>query len=243
MSNILILGATSDVSVATAHHLAKAGHNLILAGRNQKALASMEEDLKIRYGSEVSIEKFDALNYSSHQPFYAKLKWRPDIVICVFGHLGDHEKALTDWDECEKILDSNFKGAVSILNIVASDFESRKQGMIVGISSVAGDRGKFSNYLYGSAKAAFSAYLSGLRNRLYHFGCHVATVKPGFIDTKMTSAIKLPKPLTAKPDQVAKQIVNVISKKRNTIYTLRRWRYIMFIIRLIPESIFKRLKL
>ena len=129
------------------------------------------------------------------------------------------------------------------METIAADFEQRNEGTICGISSVAGERGRKSNYLYGSAKAGFSEYLSGLRNRLAKSNVHVVTVKPGFIDTKMTEGMPLPAPLTAQPEQVAKDIFKACMKKKNVIYTLWMWRWIMAIIRNIPEPIFKKLDL
>ncbi len=157
--------------------------------------------------------------------------------------LGDQHEAEQNWLQCKHIINSNYTGAVSILNVIANDFERRKKGVIVGISSVAGERGRQSNYLYGSAKAGFTAYLSGLRNRLFHHGAHVVTVKPGFVRTKMIEDIRTPGPLTASPKQVALSVSSAIRKKRNTVYVLSIWSLIMFVIKLIPETIFKRLKL
>jgi short-subunit dehydrogenase len=135
----------------------------------------------------------------------------------------------------------NYTGAVSILNVVAEDFEKRGQGAIVGMSSVAGDRGRQSNYIYGSAKAGFTAYLSGLRNRLAKTGVHVMTVKPGFCRTKMTEHLELPAALTAEPAQVATAVFQGMEKKQNVVYTLWMWRWVMLVIRCIPECVFKRL--
>jgi short-subunit dehydrogenase len=164
-------------------------------------------------------------------------------VICVFGYLGDADKARSDFAEAQLIMDTNYTGAVSILDIAAADFETRGAGAIIGISSVAGDRGRGSNYHYGSAKAGFTAYLSGLRNRLASKGVHVLTVKPGFVHTRMTEELDLPGAVTATPDQVARAVVNAAEKKRNVIYTLWMWQFIMLIIRHIPEPLFKKLKL
>ena len=163
------------------------------------------------------------------------------MVVCVFGYMGDQLLARTDFDEVRKTIDVNYTGAVSILNVVADDFESRGQGAIIGISSVAGDRGRQSNYMYGSAKAGFTAYLSGLRNRLEKAGVHVMTVKPGFCRTKMTESLELPAALTAEPEQVASAIFNGLKDKRNVIYTRWMWRWIMLVIKCIPEFIFKKL--
>ncbi|MBK6266516.1 SDR family oxidoreductase [Marivirga sp. S37H4] len=241
--NVLILGATSDMAKALAELLARKGYQLFLASRNIKRLEAFAADLTIRREIKPELIEFDATDFASHQDFYKGLSHRPDWVISFFGYLGDQNLAQQDWAESHKIIDSNYSGMVSILNIVAEDMEKRKQGTIVGVSSVAGDRGRQSNYIYGSAKAALTTYLGGLRNRLYKSGVHVMTVKPGFAATKMTYGLDLPKAITANPHQIAKGIVKGIDKKRNTIYILFVWRFIMLIIKNIPEAIFKKLKL
>lgn len=243
MSTILILGATSDMAIALAEIYAKKGDKLQLAARNPSMLTPIKKDLEIRFGAQISTYIFDAMDFNSHEGFYNSLDTKPDIALCVFGYLGDQRKAIKDWDESKQIIQSNFTGAVSILNIIANDMEDRKEGVIVGISSVAGERGRVSNYLYGSAKAGFTAYLSGLRNRLCKSGVHVLTVKPGFVNTKMTEGLPLPKPLTAQPEEVATAILKAIKKQKNTIYVFAKWRLIMYIIKSIPEFIFKKLSL
>ena len=241
--NVLILGATSDMAVAIARQLAIEGYSITLAARNTERLSAMEGDIRIRHKATVNSVYFDALDFQSHQKFYDSLPEKPDIVICVFGFLGDQRLAESDWAQSLQIIHSNYTGAVSILNVVANDFTRRKKGTIVGISSVAGERGRQSNYLYGSAKAGFTAYLSGLRNRLYAHGAHVITVKPGFVKTKMIEDLKTPGPLTASPKKVAEKISRAIIKRKDTVYVLSIWQLIMFVIRSIPEGIFKRLKL
>lgn len=241
--NVLILGATSDMAIAIARQLAMKGYSITLAGRTPERLTALEGDLRVRYKIMVSTAHFDALDFESHQSFYDALAEKPDIVICVFGMLGDQDKAQSEWKHSEDIIGSNYTGAVSILNVIANDFERRKRGVIVGISSVAGERGRQSNYIYGSAKAAFSTYLSGLRNRLFHHGVHVLTVKPGFVRTKMIENISTPGILTATPKKVAEKVHRAITRKKNTLYVLGIWRFIMWVIRMIPENIFKRLKM
>ena len=137
----------------------------------------------------------------------------------------------------------NYVGAASILNIVAATYAEKGKGTIAGISSVAGERGRLSNYLYGSAKAGFTAYLSGLRNRLFHQKVHVLTVQPGFVYTRMTEGMPLPKLLTATPELVAQTVYKATLAKKNVIFVKGMWRWIMLIIRNIPESIFKKMKL
>ncbi len=243
MAYVLILGASSDVAVACAHRFAKEKYDLFLAGRDADQLNILANDIAIKHGVKTQAVIFDALLFDEHASFYASLNPKPEIAICVFGLLGDQSISAKDWTSCKMVIDSNFTGAASILNVIANDFEERKSGVIVGISSVAGERGRQSNYIYGSAKAGFTAYLSGLRNRLLTSGVHVVTVKPGFINTRMTENLKLPKPITAQPIQLGDAIFNAVNKKRNVIYVLPVWSLIMLIIRNVPEGIFKKLKL
>jgi decaprenylphospho-beta-D-erythro-pentofuranosid-2-ulose 2-reductase len=243
MKTVLILGATSEVALALADQLAAKSIHLILAARHSERIAPVKADLSIRYGVSVTIIEFDAANVKSHSDFYKNLSPKPDAAICVFGFLGDHNKAILDWEECSKILISNYVGAVSILNVIANDFEKRKEGMLVGISSVAGERGRQSNYLYGSAKAGFTAYLSGLRNRLFKSNVHVLTVKPGFMKTKMLTGMNTPKFLTAQPAQAAAMVIKAMERRKNVLYIFPVWKWIMLAIKNIPESLFKRLKL
>jgi decaprenylphospho-beta-D-erythro-pentofuranosid-2-ulose 2-reductase len=243
MSTVLILGAASDMAVALARRFAKEGYDIQLAARSAERLASFQSDLQVRANIKCSVHEFDALEFQQHAAFFESLPVKPDITISVFGLLGENETAVKDWNHAEKIIHSNYTGAVSILNIIANYYEQQKAGVIVGISSVAGERGRQSNYMYGSAKAGFTAYLSGLRNRLYSAGVHVLSVQPGFVNTKMTSDLKLPPLLTAQPEEVADAVFKAVKNKKNTLYVKWFWRYIMLIIRNIPEFIFKKLKL
>ena len=241
--HICILGANSDIARALAHQYARTGYSLYLAARQSQRLLEDVQDLKIRYQAEARIVEFDATDYDSHADFYASLNPQPDVVACVFGYLGEQAQAQQDWTEARRILDTNYTGAASILHHVAHAMEQRGSGTIIGISSVAGDRGRASNYLYGSAKAGFTAFLSGLRNRLAASGVHVLTVKPGFVQTAMTEGLDLPPLLTAQPEEVARDVFRAEKRKKNVVYTQWMWRYIMWVIRNIPEGIFKRMKL
>jgi short-subunit dehydrogenase len=243
MSTVLILGATSSVAIELAKIYARKGYSLQLAARSFDRLTPLKSDLIIRFNSKVDLFEFDAENTSYHQLFYDSLPVKPDVVVCLFGVLGDQKEAQDDWLKAQRILTVNYVGAVSILNIIAKDFKGRRIGIIVGVSSVAGERGRQSNFLYGSAKAGFTAYLSGLRNQLVQFNVNVVTVKPGFIKSKMTANITTPEILTATPGQVAQTIVNAVTKRKDIVYSLWIWRWIMMLIKLIPEFLFKRLKL
>lgn len=243
MSSILILGAMSDVAQALAHEYAKHGFEVVLAARKKERLATLVSDLQIRHNVKASAVEFDALDFNSHFDFYKNLSHEPTVVACVFGYLGNTAKGLTDWKEAEQILHINYTGAVSILNVIASNMMERKHGTIIGISSVAGERGRQSNFLYGSAKAGFTAYLSGLRNKCFHSGVHVMTVKPGFIKTSMTQGMPLNPKLTATPEKIAKDIYKAANKKKDVLFSLWMWKYIMKIITSIPEFMFKKMKM
>jgi decaprenylphospho-beta-D-erythro-pentofuranosid-2-ulose 2-reductase len=241
--SILVLGATSDIGNALAAAFAREQFSLLLAGRDMEHLDRIQKDLAVRENADARTVFFDATDYESHYNFYNSLEPKPDVCACVFGYLGDQQEAESDWSESSRIIDVNYKGAVSILNIVSADFEKKGRGTIIGISSVAGDRGRQSNFIYGSAKAAFTAYLSGLRSKLYRKGVHVITVKPGFVNTKMTEDLDLPQVLTAQPEAVGEAIFSAYEKKKDVIYVLPAWRMIMFVISSLPEFIFKRIKL
>jgi decaprenylphospho-beta-D-erythro-pentofuranosid-2-ulose 2-reductase len=243
MPTILILGASSDIAVAIARKFASAGYDIQLAARQPTRLEPLRSDLAIRYSVTCTLHEFDAERFEGHVAFFDSLNPAPDITISVFGYLGDQSAAESDWALCQRILQVNYTGAVSILNIAANRYAALGKGTIVGISSVAGERGRQSNYFYGSAKAGFTAYLSGLRNRLFHQQVHVLTVQPGFVYTKMTEGLTLPKLLTATPDMVAAAVYKGSIRKKNVVYVKWFWRWIMLIIKSIPESMFKKLKL
>ncbi|MBE0515050.1 SDR family oxidoreductase [Sulfurimonas sp.] len=243
MSYVLIIGAKSDIAKEVARVYAKNGYNLYLAARESVSLEDLKQDIETRSGVDVKLKEFDITAYETHEDFYTSLEERPLGVIVVSGYMAEQKSAQKSWDESLQTINVNYTGAVSILNIVANDFEKERRGFIVGVSSVAGDRGRKANYIYGSAKAAFSAYLSGLRNRLYESGVQVLTVKPGFVATKMTENMDLPENLTAQPDEVAEDIFNAQKKGRNTLYTKPIWFFIMLIIKHIPEFIFKKMSI
>lgn len=243
MSYILIVGAKSDIAKATAREYAKHGYDLYLAARNASELDEFTNDVTVRTQRIVKIVELDILDYKSHQAFYDQLEEKPLGVISAIGYLGEQEKAQSDFDEAQRIMDTNYTGVVSLFNIIADDFEKRRSGFIIGISSVAGDRGRKSNYIYGSAKAALTTYLSGLRNRLHDAQVHVLTVKPGFVATKMTEGMDLPEKLTAQPEEVAENIYNAQQKNKNVLYAKWVWRWIMMIIKMIPEWKFKKMSI
>lgn len=241
MSFVLIIGSRSDIGKALAREFANDGFDLYLASRDAEQNRDFATDIQVRYGRKAQCIELDILDVESHRACYESLQPRPEGVVVAVGYLGDQKTAEADFTEARKIIDTNYTGIASVLDIVAGDFESRGSGFIVGISSVAGDRGRQGNYFYGSAKAALSVYLSGLRNRLARANVRVLTAKPGFVNTKMTSGLALPAALTAQPEDVATAIFNACKAGRNVVYVPRKWRWIMLVIRAIPEFIFKRI--
>ena len=240
MSYVLIIGAKSDIAKSLARVYASHGYDLYLAARKTEELDELIKDIKVRYDRTAIPVELDVTDTSSHTKVYASLNPFPDGVISVAGYLGSQQTAQIDFGEADRIMRTNYTGLVSLLNIAANSMEQKKSGFIIGISSVAGDRGRKKNYIYGSAKAGFTEYLSGLRNRLFESNVHVMTVKPGFVDTHMTENMELPKRLTAQPDEVAEDIYRSWTKKKNVIYTKRIWGIIMLVIKHIPEFMFKK---
>lgn len=243
MKEILILGAKSDIAKACAQIFAQEGYHLQLAGRNIKDLEPFKKDLEEKHQVSVSLLNFDVLDLESHQPFVENLPVKPYGLVCCVGYLGNQQLAEENEEEAKLIWDTNFTGCAHIINIVSNQLKKNKEGFIIGVSSVAGNRGRKSNYYYGSAKAGFSAYLSGLRGRLAEFNIKVITVKPGFVATQMTSDLELPKLLTTTPKVVAQQSLKALKKGTNVLYVKWFWRYIMWVIALIPEAVFKKTNL
>lgn len=243
LAPVLILGARSDIGLAVAHAFAGRGHPVQLAARGAEGLEAGRTDLALRYGVSVTLHEFDALALDSHASFVDALPDLPQIAVCAVGYMGDQPASEQDPQAAAQVLRSNFEGPASILAILANRFEQRGSGALVGISSVAGDRGRATNYVYGSAKAGFSTFLSGLRNRLARKGVHVVTVLPGFVATRMTEDMDLPQKLTAQPAEVGEAIAMAVTKRRNVVYIRPIWWLVMLIIRNIPEFLFKKLSI
>lgn len=239
-SPVLILGARSDIGRALARAYAARGLAVTLAARGN--LERERADLEIRAGSSISSVEFD-VNDGDPDAFYERLGQVPGTIVMVAGLLGDHEHSLVSDADAAMVMETNYAGPARYLLAAARRMAGVPGACIIGISSVAGDRGRGSNFIYGSAKAGFSAFLSGLRNAHAGRALHVMTVKPGFVSTRMTAGMALPPLLTAKPEQVAVAILKGQERRRDVLYVLGRWRLIMAIIRMIPEPMFKRMKL
>lgn len=243
--NILIIGATSAITKATACLWAKEGHQLYLIARDNERLQVIASDLKIRGAGCVYTSVLDINNFSEH-PFLinqvAQALGGIDIVLIGHGTLGDQKVCEKDFNLTLQELNTNAISIISLLTHLAPYFESQHYGTIAVISSVAGDCGRQSNYIYGTAKGAVSLFTQGLRQRLYKSKVNVLTIKPGFVDTPMTRVFKKGM-LWTTPEIIAKKIHSSIKKGRNVIYVPWFWLGIMAVICSIPEGIFKRIKL
>ncbi|MCK5127202.1 MAG: SDR family oxidoreductase [candidate division Zixibacteria bacterium] len=245
MSKVCIIGATSAIAQETAKLYAGRKDSLFIVGRDDARLTAIAEDLKIRGAASVNQYALDLTDISRHEDMI-DTAWSTlsgiDIVLIAHGVLGQQDVCEKDYSEAARVFDANFASAASLLTILANRFEVQKSGTIAVISSVAGDRGRKSNYIYGASKAAKSTFLDGLRGRLQKSGVQVLTIKPGFVDTPMTKEFKKGL-LWAKPEGIAGGIVKAIDKKKDIAYLPFFWYWIMFIIRHIPEKIFKKLSI
>lgn len=246
MPTVLILGANAGIGRALAVEFASHRYDLILAGRDLEELQALAADLGIRHNVSTRAARVDVVDFDALEPALTGCitpagDSLEGVVLCA-GYLGDPEASKTDLKEARRILDTNFTGSALALQFLANHFEQKRKGFICALSSVAGDRGRQSNYLYGSAKGGLTTFLQGLRNRLYHSGVHVITVKPGFVDTRMVFG-KPKLPLVATPERVARDIFLAVKKRKNVVYVPWFWQFIMFVVGSIPEGLFKKLKM
>ena len=242
---IFIFGATSAIAEATARLFAEDGASLFLAARDQGKLESIAEDMRVRGATRVVTATCDARDFQQHQALVDQVFGELgglDIFLIAHGTLPDQKGCERSFNSLRREFEINALGVMSLLTHMANRFEEQGFGSLCVISSVAGDRGRQSNYVYGAAKGAVSIFLSGLRNRLSSKGIHVMTIKPGFVDTPMTREFDKGL-LWATPGQIARGIYSGIKKKKDVLYLPWFWSSIMTIIRSIPEAVFKRLKL
>ena len=312
MRRMLVLGATSEIAIATLHEFAKEEPwHMILCGRNLSELEKLKTKLeshkctcevkhydtsmsaaeqlqlfneclgqstnaqhtkvqdnalattqtnKVNPLATAQTTEFNALAAATTTAFNAAAKDIAkqsmqvsghqssqfiglDALFCSVGYLGDQKKAEQDIRECDLIMQANFNGLLPMLTSTAQYFKQQRSGSIMVVSSVAGERGRCSNYCYGSSKAAMTAFLSGMRCSLLAYNVHVMTIKPGYVATRMVAHKKLPPYITASTQRVAKDIVKGFKRRSSVVYTMWLWRYIMAVVRLIPEFIFKRLNM
>lgn len=238
----ILLGATSSMARALARALADRGDALILAGRDMADMEATAADARLRGATAARAVHFDARDPASFAPIIDSLPEGTINAAVFVGSMPDQSAIDADPGLIDGTVIDSFAGPARFLQMLAPVIEARGIGTVVGIGSVAGDRGRVGNYVYGAAKAGFHTYLSGLRNRLTRAGGHVVTVKPGFVDTAMTWGIA-GMFLVAPPEKVAADILKAVNKRRDVIYTPFFWRYIMLIIRTIPERIFKKMSI
>ncbi|MFN4364175.1 SDR family NAD(P)-dependent oxidoreductase [Chryseobacterium hispalense] len=234
---VLILGANSDVAKQAVKQYIEKGLSIIAASRNTNALEQFVSENNLN--SKVKVLSFDSVDFDSHQKFYDELSAKPHIVVYAAGFLVDNERALTDFKAAQQMMMVNYMGAVSILNIIATDTGNKNLERIIGLSSLSGVRGRKSNFVYGSTKAAFTTYLAGLRQELKQRNITVNVLVIGYIRTKINEGLKLNESLIMEPDYVAKFIVN--AGNSFTIVPNFKWKLIYWILKVLPESLVAKL--
>lgn len=238
MQSILILGATSSIARACSEIFASRRCKLFLASRDIPELERIAVDLRIRYSIDVNYAFFDITQLHSHANFFETLIDKMGSIDGVLMAVG-----LIDKLDYQKVMAANFTGPISFFELYVKYLTIQKKGFIIGLSSVAGDRGRKPNYVYGASKAGLTIYLQGLRNYFYPSKIQVLTIKLGLIDTKMVFGGKYPLYLAANPKKTAIKIIRALDKGRESVYIPGVWRIIMLIIRFIPEKIFKCLSI
>lgn len=242
-SRVLALGATSAIAEATLRLFAERGASLYLVGRNPDKLAAVAADLRTRGAATVATQVMDLDDTAAHPAMFsaaAQSLGTIELALLAHGILGDQQQAESSYPVAEAILGTNFMAPVSLITWLANYFEASHQGTLAVISSVAGDRGRKSNYVYGASKGALNVFLDGVRNRIDRAGVHVLTIKPGFVATPMTA--HLPQnALFAQPSKIAAGIFKAIRKRKDVVYVPAFWAIIMLILRMIPRRIFKKL--
>ena len=234
MRSILIIGGNSDIGYATAKVFAKNLFDIHLVSRNVEHLNIKKDEIISLYKVNCKISHLDLLEEDQINMFFEKNTESPEVILIASGFLQQDEKNF------EKIIKINYLSPLKFIEKSLEKYQTQKiLNTIIGISSVAGDRGKKKNSIYSSAKSGFSCYLDGLRQRAYSKGIHVVTVKPGWVNTKMTRNLNLPKFMTANVNSVGNEIFNSYKSKKNTLYVPRYWSIIMFIYKMVPEFIFK----
>ncbi len=235
----LVIGATSAIAVAFARRVAAERAILVLAGRREEACRAVADDLLARGASGAEIQHFDARDTDSHAALVDQA-WQTlgeiDVVLVAHGSLPDQVEAARSAKEAASHIATNVTGSATVIGAIANNLEHQSHGSLVVISSVAGDRGRQSNYLYGASKAFLNTFLEGLRHRLQQASVHVMVVKPGFVDTPMTQNFEKGH-LWATPDRVARDILKGIRRRRSVLYTPWYWRWIMLLICMLPERV------
>lgn len=246
MKRVLVIGATSAIAGACARLWAADGARLFLVARDAGKLQAVADDLRVRGAAQVETFVMAAEDTSHHRPMLASAVHtlgQLDVALIAHGTLPDQQACQADAELALQAFAVNGSSVLALLTVLANQFEQQRSGAIGVIASVAGDRGRPSNYVYGSAKAAVSTFCEGLRARLYKAGVSLTDIRPGFVATPMTQGLQLPAALVAQPDAVARRIVRGIDRRADVLYVPAFWRGIMLVIRHIPGALFKRLSL
>lgn len=246
MKRVLIVGATSAIAGACARLWAEEGAQLFLVARDRAKLEALGGDLSVRGAAQVHIHQMEAVDTASHGSMIeaaAGALGGIDVALIAYGTLPDQAVAEADPAATVREFSVNAVSVIALLTALATYFEGRRQGALAVITSVAGDRGRRSNYVYGSAKAAVSVFCEGLGARLFRSGVSLTDIRPGFVATPMTAGLPLPQILVAQPTAVARRIVAGIRRGADVVYVPAFWWLIMLVIRSIPRSVFKRLNL
>jgi short-subunit dehydrogenase len=241
-TEILVISATSDIGKEICRNLLSRNYRLSITGRNLEATKDLAEQLQREFDETIDYYLLDLTQFENHDKFMINIKRFPENVIFCAGYYQDQDKALRDFQESFTTVAVNYLGAISILNRFAVEFMKKNKGQITAISSVAGIRGRQMNYIYGSAKAGLTTYLSGLRNKLYKSKVTITTILLGPVYTKMSEGHSLIPVITLSPKDAAEKIINAMESKKDELYIHWIWRYIMLVIQLIPEFVFKRLR-
>lgn len=242
---VLIVGATSAIAAEAAKAFAAGGAGLFLTGRDSAKLAAVADDLRVRGAAHVETAVLDVADVARHGAIVeeaVRALGGLDTLLIAHGTLPDQRRCQESVAETLSALEINFAATVALLTVVANRFESQRHGCIAVITSVAGDRGRGSNYVYGAAKGGVHVFLQGLRNRLHPAGVSVVEIKPGFVDTPMTAHLRK-NPLFASPARVGRAVHRAIVRRREIVYVPWFWRPVAIGLKLLPERVFKRLKL
>ncbi len=244
-SRVLVLGATSSIAIATMRQLAAPDMHFMLVARNRDRLTAIAQDLLTRGALAVDTWVMDLDNTTAHPEMLAtavERLGRIDLALIAQGVLGDQRAAEVDFEAAAAILHTNFIATVSLLTWLGNYFQAQGGGTLAVVSSVAGDRGRKSNYVYGASKGALNVFLEGLRNRIDRDGVHVLTIKPGFVATPMTAHVPH-NALFASPGQIARGIWKAIERRRDVVYLPWFWFWIMLVVRAIPSRFFKKMNM
>lgn len=243
---VALFGATSDIAVAVARFYAEAGAKVVLVGRNATAMDAIAQDLKVRGAAAVTIQPAD-FRAIADLGVFARNAWAPlgglDLALVAYGSLPDQAAMQDEPDAAADAMTLNFVSPATLIGALATQFEAQRSGTIAAISSVAGDRGRKSNYVYGASKGGLQRFLEGLRHRLHDTGVAVLDIRPGFVATKMTAHLPQGGHLWATPDKVAADIVKAVAARRAVLYTPWFWQIILGIVWTLPRSVFHRTNL